>query len=204
MFSASLAGLMLGALLFGWLGDRWGRKRTIILAMLGFGVFAFATTFVSGLQQLTVLRFLTGLGLGGALPNLVALATDYMPARTRAIPACLISAAMPAGGMLAGFVASLLLPEWGWRWMFYIGGVLPVIVALALCFTLPESIRFLYLQPERQSQARAILRRLWPEAGEIDVRFGAATAQRKRARRSWSYFAMGARASPWRCGSRVS
>ncbi len=171
MFSASFLGLMLGALIMGPLGDRWGRKRIIVGSTLLFGVLAGATGFIDSLNQLIAVRFLTGLGLGGVLPNLAALATEYVPARLSRIPVCLISAAIPAGAMVAGLTASALLPVWGWRSMFYVGGAAPIAVAALLAVRLPESVKFLASKPGNETRVRAIMARIWPAAASEGVRF---------------------------------
>lgn len=171
MFSASFLGLMLGALIMGPLGDRWGRKRIIVGSTLLFGLLAGMTGFVENLNQLIAIRFLTGLGLGGVLPNLAALATEYVPERLSRIPVCLISAAIPAGAMISGITASALLPVWGWRSMFYVGGVAPIAVAALLAALLPESVKFLASKAGNELRVRAILVRIWPGAAGQDVRF---------------------------------
>jgi len=181
MFSASLVGIMIGALVIGPAGDRWGRKRMVILATVSFGIFAFATAFARNLQDLVIVRFLTGLGLGGALPNVVALATDYVPQRLKTLPACFISAAMPAGGMLAGIAAAWLLPEWGWRAVFYVGGVVPIGIAVVCLFALPESVRLLCIKGADGLQIRAIMAQIWPDSRHMRVRFVASVEKSERA-----------------------
>jgi AAHS family 4-hydroxybenzoate transporter-like MFS transporter len=171
LFSASLAGILVGALTISPAGDRWGRKPMLILSTLSFGTLAFITAFSRGLEDLIVARFLTGIGLGGVLPNVIALATDYMPQRARAVPACLISAAMPAGGMVAGLVASALLPHWGWRSVFYVGGAAPVLLGAVLIFALPESVRLLSLKGGQEERVRGLMRRIWPESKSLEAHF---------------------------------
>jgi len=176
-FSASLVGLMAGSLTLGALGDRWGRKRALVLSTASFGLFALASAFATTLQELMTLRFLTGLGFGGALPNVFALATDYTPRRLRSVPACLISAAIPAGGMCAGFVASGLLPLWGWRSVLYVGGIAPLVLALLAIFLLPESLPFLCSKSGDQQKARALMVRLWRDPRASTVHFVVAAAE---------------------------
>jgi AAHS family 4-hydroxybenzoate transporter-like MFS transporter len=179
VFSAGLAGLMLGAFAFGRLGDRWGRKPILIIATLTFGALALATAAARTREELIAARFLTGIGLGGAMPNVVALATDYMPARLQRIPACLISAAMPAGGMLAGLIAVLVLHHVGWRGLFYVGGGAPLFLALLLIIALPESIRYLCLRRAEDPRIGTLMRRILPAAEALPKRFTATQETRQ-------------------------
>ena len=171
VFSAGFVGLMLGAMSIGPLGDRVGRKRALLSSMLIFGVFAMLTGWARSFNDLVLLRFLTGVGLGGSLPNLAALATEYVPDRLRRIPASLIGAAIPTGAMSAGIIAAATLQSWGWRSMFYLGGMLPLTLAGVLYFALPESVRYLTLDPSRRATVRAIMARIWPEAATFEARF---------------------------------
>lgn len=175
-FSASLFGLMVGALSLGALGDRWGRRRVLILSTASFGLFALASAFATTLEGLLALRFLTGLGLGGALPNVFALATDYTPRRSRNIPACLISAAIPAGGMCAGFAASGLLPHWGWRSVLVVGGIAPVALAVMAILLLPESLPFLCSRSGNEQVTRGLMTRIWRDPRARTARFIVAIA----------------------------
>jgi AAHS family 4-hydroxybenzoate transporter-like MFS transporter len=175
-FSASLLGLMAGALSLGALGDRWGRRPVLILSTASFGLFALASAFATTLQGLLILRFLTGLGFGGALPNTFALATDYTPRRSRNIAACLISAAIPAGGMCAGFVTSALLPLWGWRSVLVVGGIAPLALAVAAIFLLPESLPFLCSRGGNESRTRGLMIRIWHDSRASTAHFVAAAA----------------------------
>jgi AAHS family 4-hydroxybenzoate transporter-like MFS transporter len=173
MFAAGFLGLMMGAMIMGPLGDRVGRKPALLISTLVFGVLAGLTGFVHSMNELVLVRFLTGLGLGGALPNVAALATEYMPKRFNRIPASLIGAAIPAGAMSAGLIATVLVPEWGWRPMFYLGGIMPLMLAAALALALPESARYLSLDPRKQGQVRRIMAKIWPEAARLDAHFAA-------------------------------
>jgi AAHS family 4-hydroxybenzoate transporter-like MFS transporter len=173
MFAAGFVGLMVGAMTMGPLGDRLGRKPALLISTIVFGLLAGLTGFVTTVDELILLRFLTGVGLGGALPNVAALATEYMPKRLSKIPASLIGAAIPAGAMLAGMVASVIVPTWGWRWMFFVGGIMPIALGVALIFALPESVRFLSLKTANQNKLRIIMGEIWAEGVRLNVRFGA-------------------------------
>ena len=163
IFAAALLGAAVGALTFGPLGDRFGRKRMLILATVIFGVFTIATPFANSYESLLALRLCAGIGLGGATPCFIALATEYAPARRRAMVASLIWAAFPLGGTVGGFVNSYILSNFGWQMMFAVGGVLPLIVAAALLIWLPESLRFLLARGTESSGIAAIIRRIRPD-----------------------------------------
>ncbi|MDP8984572.1 MAG: MFS transporter [Pseudomonadota bacterium] len=173
MFAAGFLGLMIGAMVMGPLGDRIGRKPALLISTVVFGVLAAVTGFIHSVNELVLVRFLTGLGLGGALPNVAALATEYMPKRLNRIPASLIGAAIPAGAMGAGLIATLIVPQLGWRWMFYLGGLMPLILAAALALALPESARYLSLDSRKQGQVRRIMAKIWPDGVRLDAHFAA-------------------------------
>lgn len=138
-FGANGLGLLVGAGVGGWISDHVGRRWVLIASMLVFGVFSLGTAIAQDANLLIFMRFLTGVGLGGAMPNLIALTAEQAPARKKAMAVILMSAAMPLGG--AG--ASLLLlfggADFDWRMIFYVGGWLPLALAILLIFALPES-----------------------------------------------------------------
>lgn len=129
VLSASLFGILFGSALFGWIGDRYGRKVALISANLLFGVFTFAAAYATNLEQLAWLRFLAGLGIGGVIPNLVAINTESAPRKYRATLALIAVGFVPLGGALPGLVAATLVPAHGWQILFIIGGIVPVVLA---------------------------------------------------------------------------
>jgi AAHS family 4-hydroxybenzoate transporter-like MFS transporter len=139
VFSASQVGFLLGAMVFGALGDRLGRKRLLIFTTLIFAACSLGTALSQSFAVLSGFRFLAGLGLGGASPNFVSLASEYSQPRQRARVVTTLWAAVPLGGMTAAFASSLTLPSLGWRAVFFAGFVAPLILALALAALLPES-----------------------------------------------------------------
>ena len=167
--TAALFGLMFGALVTGPIADRWGRKSAIVLAVLVFGVMSLLTARASSLNELVLLRFLTGLGLGGAMPNAVSLASEYAPKRLQPMFVSAIFAGMASGNLLAGGVAAVLMPLWGWRSVFAVGGLLPIALALAFIKVLPESLRFLAITGADRARIAAIVRRIAPEAAELPL-----------------------------------
>ncbi len=161
VFSAALAGLAIGALSLGALADRVGRKRVLIGATACFAVFTLCTAATRGLGDLLVYRFLTGVGLGGAMPSFISLASEYVPRRMRATMVSLMWAGFPVGGVVGGLLASWLIPAAGWRALFLAGGVPPLLLAVLLVSALPESIAFLarYDTPAGRGRGRDLFAR---------------------------------------------
>jgi AAHS family 3-hydroxyphenylpropionic acid transporter len=138
-FSSATFGLFLGAAVGGRIADTFGRKRALIASLLLFGLFSLLTAMAIGPQSLIAARLLTGLGLGGAMPNFISLASEATHARQRISVVTLIMAAMPFGGALAGLVSVGAQLGVGWRWIFAIGGTAPIIIAVLMAYSLPES-----------------------------------------------------------------
>jgi AAHS family 4-hydroxybenzoate transporter-like MFS transporter len=160
IFSTGLLGAMIGALAFGPLGDRFGRKQMLIVATAIFGLFTLMTPFARSYETLLGARFAAGIGLGGATPCFIALASEYAPGRRRAMVASLIWAAFPLGGAIGGFVNSAILSNFGWQMIFWVGGILPIVVAALLILWLPESLSYLTAAGRDSGRAMAIVRRL--------------------------------------------
>src|ERR1700750_2714529 len=145
VFSAGLFGLMIGALTLGPLADRIGRKKIIVASTLAFGLGTLATAFIQDVNTLLAIRFLTGLGLGGAMPNTIALTSEFNPRRRRATMVMIMFSGFSIGAALGGLLAAALIPQFGWRSVFIVGGVAPLLLAPILAVKLPESVRFLAL-----------------------------------------------------------
>src|SRR5262245_19240453 len=149
-FTAVLALTPLGMMIGGWagglLGDRAGRRIALVGSVVAFAVPTLAIAWATGPMALGVLRFLAGLGLGGAMPNAAALASEYVPPKQRPIAVTLTIVSVPLGGTLAALLAGRMLPHYGWRALFVVGGITPIVVALALYALLPESPQFLDMQ----------------------------------------------------------
>jgi MFS transporter, AAHS family, 4-hydroxybenzoate transporter len=159
---SGLVGLMTGALVFGIVADRIGRKSVIIFCLIMFGAFMLLTPTASSVQGLMVWRFLTGLGLGGAMPNAIALTAEYSPQRSRATVVMMMFFGFSLGAAVAGFVTAGLVQHFGWPAVFYTGAVLPILFAPALAAFLPESIRVLALKGNAQARIAALLSHIDP------------------------------------------
>ena len=116
-----------------------------------------------------LLRFLTGVGLGGAMPNAVSLAAEYAPKRLQAVFVSAIFVGMAGGAVVASLVGGALMPIWGWRSVFVVGGLLPIALALVLLKVLPESLRFLAVVGADRERMSAIVRRIAPELGDVSL-----------------------------------
>ena len=163
IFSIGLLGTMIGGFALGWLGDRIGRRPTLILATASFGVITLAFALARGYGALLALRLLDGIAIGGLLPVCWALNIEYAPKRYRATIVTVIMVGYSLGISLAGPVAIWLMPAFGWQSLFVFGGSLSLLAALILVPTLPESIRYLALEGARPERIARLLRRLAPD-----------------------------------------
>jgi MFS transporter, AAHS family, 4-hydroxybenzoate transporter len=162
VFSAALAGLALGAFGFGVLADRVGRKAVLVGATAWFGVFTICTALAPSFAVLLVFRFLAGVGLGGAMPSFISLTSEYCPRRLRAGIVALLWAGFPLGGAVGSLIASWIIPAYGWHSLFWVGGVLPLLICVVLVLALPESIGFLVESRAGAARIATLLRKVFP------------------------------------------
>jgi len=162
-FSAGLFGLMLGALLVAPLADRIGRKTVLVACAVLFGLASLAIAASASVKMLYFMRLLAGLGIGGAMPNVIALISEYAPQRNRSLMVVLTYNGFILGAITAGLVASRIVEALGWQSIFVLGGVFPLILAPILMRFLPESVRFLALKEGAQDRVMRILTRIDPE-----------------------------------------
>jgi AAHS family 4-hydroxybenzoate transporter-like MFS transporter len=157
LFSAALFGHMLGAFGLGPIADRYGRRWVLISSTVLFGLFTLCTAIAGTLQQVLLLRFFAGVGLGGAMPSFISLAAEYAPRSNRQAVIGLMWTGFPLGGVIAGFLASRLIDSVGWQSLFYIGGVLPLCLSIVLICALPDSIEFLVMRRAASREIRDLL-----------------------------------------------
>lgn len=159
--SYALFGMMFGALAFGSLADKIGRKKGIAICFALFSVATVVNGFASNPTEFGVCRFIAGLGCGGLMPNAVALMNEYAPKKIRSTLVALMFSGYSLGGMLSAGVGIFILPRYGWESMFFAATV-PLLLLPVIVYWLPESIGFLIRQG-RLEQARALLKRLSPD-----------------------------------------
>ena len=162
-------GMMLGGLFGGIVGDRWGRRPALLGSVIIFGAFTAALALINSVGALAVVRFLAGVGLGGAMPNAATLASEYVPARNRPLAVTLTIVSIPLGGALAGELAARVIPTFGWRVLFAGGGLVSLMVGAMLWWLLPESPSFLARHRARWPQLVRVLRRAGHEISDDAV-----------------------------------
>lgn len=146
ILTAGIVGMVLGAMILGLMGDKFGRRPTIIGSVALFAVASLATAFAQTTDQILVLRFIAGLGMGGATPVVLSLAAEYGSARHRGTIMTTVLLGLPAGAILGGLLAARMLPSIGWEGIFAVGGIVPLLLMVVLIFALPESLYFLTRQ----------------------------------------------------------
>lgn len=170
VLSASFAGIMVGTILLGFLGDRFGRRRVVLTAFLAVGVASILTAWAQSITQLIILRFLTGAAIGGCLPNVTALTTEYIPSRRAGTAVTLMYSAVPLGGVLGSLLAADLIALVDWQGIFILGGVAPFLISILLWRSLPESVRYLVGTSGEEARVAKILARIdqnyTPAAGD--------------------------------------
>jgi AAHS family 4-hydroxybenzoate transporter-like MFS transporter len=152
-------GMMVGGLVGGLVGDRLGRRTALLGSVVTFSLLTFAIAFANSIEMLGLLRFLAGVGLGGAMPNAATLASEYVPKKQRPFAVTLTIVCIPLGGVLAGELAAQIIPGHGWRALFLAGGVIPLFLAAALWKVLPESPRFMASRRERWPELTQMMRK---------------------------------------------
>jgi MFS transporter, AAHS family, 4-hydroxybenzoate transporter len=167
VFSAGLLGVMLGSVVFGMIADRFGRKVVIMACLAIMGIFSLVTISSESVQDLIVFRFLTGIGLGGAIPNTLALTAEYSPKRLINTTVTIMFCGFPLGAVIGGLVMSRIIPVLGWEIVFIVGGLLPLAMIAIVYILLPESIRFLVTKHKSADKIIKILTEIKP-AMQID------------------------------------
>ncbi len=163
VLSASNFGVLFGSQIFGWVGDRYGRKTALILANLLFGIFTLIAAYSTNLTELSWLRFIAGLGIGGVIPNVVAINAESAPRNRRAVLAIIAAGMVPLGGSFTGFASAALVPTYGWQVLFYIGGIAPIVFALLGIMFLPESVKFMAIHEGHRQKMVTLLKEIRPD-----------------------------------------
>ncbi|PVZ82048.1 aromatic acid/H+ symport family MFS transporter [Serratia sp. S1B] len=162
VMSAALGGMIIGALVSGPAADRFGRKMVLSFSMLIFGGFTIGCAYASNLDTLVILRFLTGIGLGAAMPNATTLFSEYCPTRIRSLLVTCMFCGYNLGMAIGGFLSSWMIPNFGWHSLFLFGGWSPMILTFFVVGFLPESYRFLIVRGGNNEKVRKILSRIAP------------------------------------------
>ncbi len=160
VLSAALFGLAFGALVAGPLSDRLGRRRLLIASVTVFGVACLWSAFATSLDELATLRFVTGVGLGAAMPNAVTLMSEYCPDGRRATMTNLMFCGFPLGAAFGGFLAAWMIPHFGWRSVLELGGIVPLVLLVFLVLLLPESVRYMVAKGYAADRIRKVLLRI--------------------------------------------
>jgi AAHS family 4-hydroxybenzoate transporter-like MFS transporter len=179
VLSMGLFGLAIGALTGGPLADRFGRRKVIIGSVLFFGLMSLASAWSPNIAVLSIMRFLTGLGLGASQPNAATLASEYAPKKYRSLMVTVIYCGFTLGAAGGGFLASYLITTHGWSSILVIGGIVPIVFALILLFVLPESAKFLAVKHGGRAALVRIVNQIEPAAASASTEF--ITAEREHA-----------------------
>jgi AAHS family 4-hydroxybenzoate transporter-like MFS transporter len=154
IFGIGLFGGLIGAAVAGVTADRIGRKPVLVASVLAFGLVTLATPLVRDITALAIVRFLAGLGVGGAIPGAIAITAEYSPPRVRGAAATIAFCGIPLGSVLGSLLAAQMIPHYGWGSIFVVGGVLPLLLVPGLVAGVPESLRFLALRNDTTGLAR--------------------------------------------------
>jgi AAHS family 4-hydroxybenzoate transporter-like MFS transporter len=171
VLSMGLFGLAIGALTGGPLADRFGRRKVIIGAVFFFGVMSLASAWSPDIAVLSVMRFLTGLGLGASQPNAATLASEYAPKKYRSLMVTVIYCGFTLGAAGGGFLSTYLIPTHGWQSILVVGGVVPMLLAAVLIFILPESAKFLAVKHGGRKALKRIVNQIEPAAADASTEF---------------------------------
>src|SRR5262249_11515733 len=163
LLSSGLLGMVIGALVFGPLADLIGRKPVLVLCTIMFGVASLLTATAESFQTLAAFRLLTGFGLGGALPNTIALTSEFTPQKYRSTAVTAMLCGFTLGAAFGGFVAAGLISRFGWQSVFVVGGLVPLLIATVTAAVLPESIRFLVLKRPSDTRLKGYLVKIAPD-----------------------------------------
>jgi len=160
VLSAALIGSVVGALVAGPLADKIGRKRVLVASVVTFGALSLASVQADSIEALTLFRLGCGIGLGAAMPNATTMISEYVPAKHRGLLVNVMFCGFTIGASAGGFAAALLIPAFGWRVVFFAGGVVPLLLAVVLLACLPESVRFMVAKSWPAASINKVLSRI--------------------------------------------
>ena len=162
VFGAGLLGMLIGSLTLSVLADKIGRRPVLLGATVFFSVCMLYTATVTSVTELQVLRFIAGLGLGAIMPNAMALAGEFSPKRSRVTLMMLVSCGYTIGAVVGGLLSAALISAYGWRSVFWAGGIIPLIMAALMYFRMPESLQFLVVRGRKLDHVGDSLRKIDP------------------------------------------
>jgi AAHS family 4-hydroxybenzoate transporter-like MFS transporter len=160
VLSAALFGILVGSLLFSMLADRIGRRPVLIITTLFFAVVTLMTARVESVAELRTIRFIAGIGLGGIMPNAVALVGEYTPRRLKVLMILVVTNGFNLGAVIGGLTSAWMVADFGWRSVFYVGGIIPLVIGVLMILWLPESLQFLVLRGGKAEKIARWLRRI--------------------------------------------
>ena len=169
LFGAGLFGTMLGSIFLGSLADSYGRKPLLLISTGLFGVMSLLCASATSIESLGIYRFVAGLGLGGAIPNVLALVSEYAPRRVRSTVIVTTFTGFPLGAVAGGIASAKIIPVFGWESVFICGGILPLVLVPLIIIGIPESLRYLSMGKNPRDKIRRILVRMDPELAGIDL-----------------------------------
>ncbi len=146
VLSAALFGILVGSILFSMIADKIGRRPVLVMATLFFAVVTLLTARAGSIGELRLIRFIAGIGLGGIMPNAVALVGEYTPRRLRVLMMLVVTNGFNLGAVIGGLISAWMVPNFGWRSVFYVGGAIPLVIGIMMFVWLPESLQFLVLR----------------------------------------------------------
>jgi AAHS family 4-hydroxybenzoate transporter-like MFS transporter len=197
-------GMMIGGVIGGLLGDRLGRRTALLFSIITFAILTLMIAFVpaGNVSVLGLLRFFAGVGLGGAMPNAATLSSEYVPRKQRPFAVTMTIICIPLGGVVAAEMAARIIPDYGWRALFQVGGILPLVLAIVLWKVLPESPRFLAARRERWRELTQALRKMGHDVPD-DVTYadaGSAAAPTKSGQTIYYVLAVAGVMALWQLG----
>ena len=198
VFSAGLLGMLVGSLSLSVLADKIGRRPVLLGASVCFALCMLATARVTTITELEGMRFITGFGLGAIMPNAMALAGEFSPRRKRVTLMMLVSCGFTAGAVLGGLLSAVMIPAFGWQSVFYLGGAVPLVMAVLMHFHVPESMQFLVLRGSERDRVADCLRKIDPRCTSTRTRSMSCPKQKEPALR-WQSFSVPVAPAPPCC-----